>query len=85
MFAVLFYMDHLAQGRQALYCMFFFELAFILSILVNLSYRALCKYFGLEPKVINGPELIDSLVGKSERAVQELFEEATIDQLNVSN
>ena len=84
MFAVLFYMGHLVQGRQALYCMFF-KVAFILSIFVNLFYRALCEYFRLEPKVINGPELLDSLIGKSERAVRELFEEAITDQINVSN
>ncbi|CAF1314358.1 unnamed protein product [Adineta steineri] len=40
---------------------------------------ALCEYFGLEPKVINGPELIDSLVGNSERTLRELFEEAQDD------
>ncbi|CAF4317294.1 unnamed protein product, partial [Adineta steineri] len=40
---------------------------------------ALCEYFGLEPKVINGPELINSLIGESEQAVRELFEEAQDD------
>ena len=84
MLAVLFYMDHLVRERQASYCMFF-KLTFILSIVVNLFYRALCEYFGLEPKVINGPELLDSLIGRSERAVRELFEEAINDQKNVSN
>ncbi|CAF1281416.1 unnamed protein product [Adineta steineri] len=43
---------------------------------------ALCEYFGLEPKVINGPELIKSVFGKSEQAVRELFEEAILDQEN---
>ncbi|CAF1337616.1 unnamed protein product [Rotaria sordida] len=44
--------------------------------------RELCEYFKYKPKVINGPQLLNSLIGKSEEAVRLLFEKAKKDQKN---
>ena len=57
----------------------------LVDIDIFLFSRALCEYLGLKPKVINGPQLLDSLLGSSERAVRKLFEEAIDDQINVSD
>jgi hypothetical protein len=36
----------------------------------TLFHRALCEYFNLEPRIINGSELLNSYIGKSEKAVR---------------